>query len=112
MMPNHVHGIIEITGAFSNYTTPTIGFTSEKNDYMASISPKSGSVSRIISSYKAACTSMIRSMGTPEFSWQARFHDHIIRTPQSHDRISQYILHNPQQWTQVRYNLKCTDVTP
>lgn len=106
VMPNHVHGIVEITEAFSGEVViPAVSSLSNKNPYMASISPKTGSISRIISRYKAACTSMIRSLGIPAFTWQARFHDHIIRTPQSHARISQYILHNPQRWAEDCYNL-------
>ena len=63
------------------------------------IVPKSRSISTIIGSYKSACTRHINQM-FPEagFRWQERFHDHIIRNERSFDRITQYILNNPQNW--------------
>jgi len=63
------------------------------------IVPQSRSVSTIIGSYKSACTKYINQVW-PEarFRWQERFHDHIIRNARSFDRISEYIIHNPENW--------------
>lgn len=35
---------------------------------------------------------------TAPFAWQTRFHDHIIRDPESFHRIQQYIINNPLNW--------------
>jgi len=34
----------------------------------------------------------------PDFTWQTRFHDHIIRNGISFERISEYIRNNPANW--------------
>lgn len=76
-----------------------------KNPFFQNISPKSGSVSRIIQHYKTACTKHIRS-ACPEidFEWHTRFYDHIIRNEVSFATISNYILNNPEKWKEDRFN--------
>ena len=34
----------------------------------------------------------------PQFSWQSNYHEHIIRNEKSEQRISEYIIENPQNW--------------
>lgn len=78
-----------------------------KNQFFQNISPKSGSVSRIIQQYKTVCTKHIR-LACPEigFKWQSRFYDHIIRNDKSFQNITNYILNNPKNWNEdkFRYN--------
>ena len=74
-----------------------------KNERMATISPKPGSLSTIIRSYKSAVTKMVRP-AHPHFGWQTRFHDHIIRDGRAYERIEQYIIANPMQWDQDKLN--------
>ncbi|MFZ5429361.1 MAG: transposase [Bacteroidota bacterium] len=64
---------------------------------MAGISPKPGSLSAIIRSYKSAVTRHANRLGFP-FAWQPRFHDHIIRNENEYLRIHHYILNNPKNW--------------
>lgn len=72
---------------------------------MSAISPKSGSVSRIIGSYKGAVTKHTNRLGLP-FGWPERFYDHIIRDEAAYNAITHYILTNPQNWTKDQfYNL-------
>ena len=75
-----------------------------KNPYFQRISPKSGSVSRIIQQYKTVCTKHIRLV-CPEinFEWQTRFYDHIIRNEVSFTNITNYILQNPVKWDEDRF---------
>jgi putative transposase len=68
-----------------------------KNIQMATISPKSNSVSSIIRSYKSAVTRHARRLGY-EMEWQTRFHDHIIRDARSFENITNYIINNPANW--------------
>ena len=68
-----------------------------QNEFMANISPKPGSVSTIIRSYKSAVTKHAHRLGF-EFAWQSRFHDHIIHDDKSFERIRDYIINNPAQW--------------
>lgn len=59
-------------------------------------------LSRIIRWYKGRTTFECRKLN-PDFRWQARFHDHIIRDQASFDRISQYIHQNPAKWTEDKH---------
>ena len=65
---------------------------------MSAISPKQGSLSAIIRSYKTALTRWARVNGIPEFAWQTRYYDHIIRDDRSLDKIRLYIINNPLKW--------------
>ena len=38
------------------------------------------------------------------FSWQPRFHDHIIRNENELNRIREYIIKNPEMWERDRNN--------
>jgi putative transposase len=54
-------------------------------------------LSSIIGSYKSVSTKYARKI-FPEFAWQSRFHDRIIRDEKEFDRIKIYILNNPSNW--------------
>ncbi len=73
-----------------------------KNEFMAKISPKPGSVSTIIRSYKSAVTKHAHRLGF-EFEWQERFHDHIIRDDAEYQRIANYIATNPLKWEDDKF---------
>jgi len=79
------------------------GSKNTKNQQMAKISPKSGSVSFIIGSYKSAVSKHAHRLGY-DFGWQERFYDHIIRNNKSFNRITKYIINNPQNWENDRFN--------
>lgn len=103
VMPNHIHGILvlnddknDIGGrdVACNVSTET---SEMKNEFMSKISPKSGSVGRIIGSFKSAVTKHAHRLGF-DFAWQPRFYDHIIRNKKSLQKIQDYIINNPQNW--------------
>ena len=73
-----------------------------KNKFMSKISPKSGSLSSILRSYKFAVTRDAHII-LKDFDWQARFHDHIIRDNKSFKRIQNYILNNPKNWNEDKF---------
>ena len=76
--------------------------TTNTNKQMAYISPKSGSVSTIIRSYKSAVTKNARAIHV-DFDLQTRFHDHIIRNADSFETIQDYISNNPQNWRDDKF---------
>ena len=39
----------------------------------------------------------------PEFNWQPKFHDHIIRNSESFERIQNYIENNPSNWKEDKF---------
>ena len=54
-------------------------------------------ISRIIRWYKGRTSFEIRKFN-PDFAWQPRFHDHIIRDENELFRIRKYIMDNPANW--------------
>ena len=101
IMPNHIHGIIIIQRRDEAMPRLYKG----KYTQMSRISPKAGSLSSIIGTYKSRVTRTINQM-KPEikFAWQSRFHDHVIRNEKSLDQIRKYILQNPIKWDLDEYN--------
>lgn len=121
VMPNHIHGILILDDGMDGMdgmdvqtfdsnvstidTTDTPPENDHKNEFFQKISPKSGSVSRIIQQYKTACTKHIRGIYPDmNFEWQERFHDHIIRSEGAFQRISHYIVTNAANWDKDTFN--------
>ena len=117
VMPNHVHGLIGLMSP-PNAAVETLDPTSLQDDVnqnddpdrdaainkrMSTISPKPGSVSTIVRSYKSAVTRRARRHGDADFAWQPRFYDHIVRNWRSLQHIRQYIIDNPINWTRDRH---------
>ena len=113
VMPNHIHGILILNGNVGNIgnddNVETLHATSLRStqqsttdEFMASISPKSDSVSTIIRSYKSAVTKHTHRLGF-DFAWQTRFHDHIIRDNISFENIQTYINENPIKWVDDKF---------
>ncbi len=110
VMPNHVHAIIVIDNPEQTLhcrdvacNVSTDNDEKTKNIAMASISPKSGSLSTIIRSFKSAVTKNAHLINA-DFEWQSRFHDHIIRNNESYQRIKNYIETNPKNWDSDKMN--------
>lgn len=112
VMPNHLHGIIYLTGEkikarnddLINRNPNQDNIGKEKNSYFQAISPKAGSIGTIIRSYKSVCKKEI-NLNFPDaaFAWQSRFHDHIIRNDAEYFRIKNYIINNPKNWEDDKF---------
>lgn len=104
IMPNHTHGILILDSPIVETLQCNVSTDKKQNQFMSGISPKSGSVSTIIRSYKSACTKAI-NLKFPElhFKWQERFHDRIIRNYDEFVKIENYIINNPQNWTEDNF---------
>lgn len=97
VMPNHIHGIIEI----NRDIVRTIVGTGRDLSL-----PKIKSLSELIGAYKTTVSKQIHLSGFLEFQWQRSFHEHIIRDEKSFETISDYIIYNPVNWKQDKlYNL-------
>lgn len=108
IMPNHLHGIIVIDWELSggkNTLKPKNITTTYNGQYQkfSDISPKFGSLSTIIRSYKSVVTKNSKLI-TNGFVWQSRFHDHIIRNEHELFRIREYIVNNPAKWESDQNN--------
>jgi REP element-mobilizing transposase RayT len=127
VMPNHIHGIIVINGVETLHATslqspdatslqsPDSTFPQSPDatslqsfhatscqqnnqiEIMSSISPKTGSLSVIIRSYKSVVAKNVHHFDSG-FAWQPRYHDHIIRTNLEMNLIRKYITDNPLKW--------------
>ena len=75
VMPNHIHGIIDIQGGRVNIST-------------------------MLGLYKSAVTKEIHKLYSDVKIWQTSFHDHIIRNETDYQRIWTYIEGNPAKWTE------------
>ena len=87
IMPDHIHGIISIK--------------TNCDSGKPRISPKPGSLGAIVGSYKSAVSKIIHRFD-PDFKWQPRFYDHIIRSDSELSRIRKYIRENPGNWINKR----------
>ena len=118
IMPDHIHGIIIINRKLKKNVVSSLHATNPqslhatnpqslhatnlqspddvpvKNETMSCISPKSGSLSVVIRSYKSAVTTNARLINK-DFAWQSRFYDSIICTDGQLSRIRKYIRNNP-----------------
>jgi REP element-mobilizing transposase RayT len=102
IMPNHFHGIVEITGS------PFPDF--QESEQAKFVSP-SGTLGSIIRGFKINTTKKIRDLvckGELQFAptamkikeldckiWQHNYYEHIIRNDASLNKIAAYIRNNP-----------------
>ena len=93
VMPNHVHGIIVIDKPVEpqNIASPPPG----ANQF----GPQRQNLAAIVRGYKIGVTKFARQ-NQMVFSWQERYHEHVIRNPEEHERIWNYIHANPQGWAE------------
>ena len=99
VMPNHLHAIVIV----APNTGDTVDLT-PANRMQKSLAQKQRPVlSRYIGSLKSAVTKYAHSIGC-EFTWQERFHDHIIRGLDDWQRITEYIEHNIENWGKDCFN--------
>jgi putative transposase len=101
VMPNHFHAIIVIGENEFNFTkSESESETVQKP--MNSFSPQSKNLGSIMRGFKGSVTRFAQKI-EPEFDWQERFHDHIIRDEQEFIRISNYIETNPAFWKKDKF---------
>lgn len=87
IMPDHLHVILGITN--TRHRKDPVEKNASRLD--------AHSLGAAINLFKGKCTTRIRKI-LPEFAWQARFHDHVIRNDAELQRIRKYIAENPQKW--------------
>ena len=132
VMPNHFHGIIIIgenhyntksetlndpdtergddTGinalrrdAIHGISTNDMNVTTNINDIKNKFGPQSKNLGSIIRGFKSSVTTHAKKIGIPDFAWQPRFHDHIIRDAKSFELIQNYIASNPKNWKEDKF---------
>lgn len=110
VMPNHFHAIIGI-GENEFNSQRNMHLDTQRRDAMHCVSttnattnepknkfgPQSKNLASIIRGFKIGVTKNARLIN-PDFAWQPRYHDHIIRNEESFYKISEYIFNNPANW--------------
>lgn len=127
-MPNHIHGILILDKPIgindddvNDFITDTVvetGHALSLQQKQRPAKPQSNpsaighnryqnigknTVSSIIGSYKSAVTNHANRLQLQN-GWQPRFHDHIIRNDAEYQRISNYIVNNPSNWNNDKFN--------
>ncbi len=85
IMPDHVHAIIELTGAVDRHEPNRFGPL------------KKGSLSSIINHFKGKVTKYAKE-NQFDWGWQTLYYDRIIRDPAAYRNIYDYISNNPAKW--------------
>lgn len=115
VMPNHIHGILIIDKQSDNIDVDNVETghaLSLPSPPPLPLLPKPGSqrfqnigkntISSIIGSYKSAVTKHANRLGYPH-QWQKLFYDNIIRNNNDYQRISDYIVSNPENWVKDKF---------
>ena len=101
VMPNHIHGIINIADCIDN---GSVGNGRDRSPLDNHPSPdhhaqqKTKSLSELIGAFKTTSSKRIHRSGLPSFHWQKSFYERIIRNDQELTRIREYIQTNPLRW--------------
>ncbi len=127
VMPNHIHGILIINkpqSSISQIHEDNVNTNVETGHALSpnALSPNTtqspsflpgqkrfqnigkNTVSSILGSYKSAVSKYAGRMELPH-GWQDLYYDHIIRDDAEYQRISDYIVSNPENWKDDKFNL-------
>jgi putative transposase len=120
IMPNHFHAVIiigenEYNMKWGKQQRPDgmrlrtdamhcVSTTNESNKTppQNQFGPQSKNLASIIRGFKTGVTKNARLIN-PDFAWQSRFHDRIIRNNAEFQRISTYIRNNPANWRDDKF---------
>jgi REP element-mobilizing transposase RayT len=112
VMPNHIHGIIELTeivGAKNFSLHQHSPHHTGANDFSPLLIPfvsPSRTIGSIVRGFKIGVTKWMRQNTDFETVWQRNYHEHIIRNEQSYQTISDYIINNPAKWADDKFYLE------
>jgi REP element-mobilizing transposase RayT len=96
VMPNHTHGILVIDKSEPG-RVETQNLASLRPVRQNRFGPQSQNLASIVRGFKIGVTKYA-TQNQITFAWQARYHDHVIRNTEEHERIRQYIAENPRKW--------------
>lgn len=117
VMPNHVHGVILLTKDVG--ADLCVGPSTGNVDSRPPRTKTAASLPAIVQWFKTMTTNEylreVQQSGWPPFRrrlWQRSYHDHIVRSPESLDRIRRYIADNPSRWSTDRENPEAVATEP
>jgi len=104
VMPNHVHALIVIQDSSKGSVlqpTPAISIDAKN----LPITPQS-LLAKVVAHYKYHTTKKInlaRNLPGVRF-WQRNYYEHVVRSPESMQKILDYIMTNPMRWNEDQLN--------
>ncbi|KFF07421.1 transposase [Flavobacterium reichenbachii] len=104
VMPNHIHGILIIDKQSTNIDIVEAGhaLSQQKPGSQRFQNIGKNTISSIVGSYKSAVTKHANRLGYPH-QWQKLFYDNIIRNNIAYQKISDYIVSNPENWEKDKF---------
>ena len=115
IMPNHVHGILEIEGAkkgneFENKNNMkgAKNFSPVRGDIIGDkksplLQSPSRTIGSVVRGFKIGVTKWMRQNSEIINVWHRNYYDIIIRNEKSYANISKYIVNNPINWRDDRF---------
>jgi putative transposase len=108
VMPNHIHGIVEIVGAHCmRHDSASDDATVQSGRGASGRVQRAPTVGDVVRGYKSAVTKRInqlRNLSNPPV-WQRNYYEHIIRNEEAYLKIAEYIQTNPQRWEDDIYHV-------
>ncbi len=108
VMPNHMHGILSLTDAFTqtHVHEQPVALSPDKQGPKPGMPYLPHALPEVVRGFKSFSAKRINELrgtaGAPV--WQRGYFDHIIRDQRSLVRIQRYIAENPARWDRDRYN--------
>ena len=107
VMPNHIHGIIELMPLTENEKIPSVGAKNfsplRRESTPVPFASPSKTIGSIIRGFKIGVTKWFRRETDIFDPWQRNYHDRIIRNEEEYWRISNYIINNPKNWEEDEF---------
>ncbi|MFZ5868149.1 MAG: transposase [Thermodesulfobacteriota bacterium] len=127
VMPNHVHGIIVITGDTEPISKGVAREACENDAETASVAEQrcrgaihcarvgqtnqtAVTLGQVVRALRAATSRRIRAAGIAERVWQRNYYEHVIRSERALEAIRQYVEYNPLLWAFDPENLQSVPV--
>ena len=115
VMPNHIHGIIEITNNENNDNSVGTNNNSpikipqclseQANNNSPLQKGTSRTIGSIIRGFKIGVTKQLHNDGFVGQIWQRNYYEHIVRNEDDYRNIVEYIINNPTNWEEDKlYN--------
>ncbi|MDL2214989.1 transposase [Dysgonomonas sp. OttesenSCG-928-M03] len=106
IMPNHVHGILEIAECVA------VAANNHSPENETPFRSPSKTIGSVVRGFKIGVSKWLNNQWAKDFSpvrqlsksiWQRNYYEHIIRNSRSYQNISDYIKSNPINWIQDDY---------
>ncbi|WAC41655.1 transposase [Pedobacter sp. SL55] len=118
IMPNHIHGSVEIVWTKHQPSDETVGAKNlspenqtDQNDRAKYFPPQPGTsktVGSIVRGFKISVTKWVWQNTEIQHLWQRDDYEHIIRKERAYHNISRYIQNNPLNWGEDKFTIKAS----